>query len=563
MSSAPAGYLRRYTRDYKRRLAQSAKPQYIENYPEKLQEIARLYNTGFQDMGLLVHQDFYQSEEELNEFLGAERRMVVDSQPLEVGGRVVGNTVVTIPKGDNATESANLLKNYKAYSELKERGWELQSVNEASRSRTFVHEGDGQAYIAFDQFDGDPTKGAARFLGSTEDSSESLVFRDIVRNDQAAIDNNSQFGAEARAEIESEVSRLRGAGMDVEFTGWSRGGYAATYWGSRMDMPTNTINAHIMPANEFPPTEAEIVHHTIVNDPTNFKYGLQPSDQNEAFLSHEHRVYPPAEGNAGLDSHMAKSFLGTPDVEAGMAHYEKLPVVSGKPNAIIGERVIPLEAGATAAEAGLTALGFVDAGFDAAEGNYAQAADEGGMAAAFLANPAIGNEWLAADTWMQAQHDIDEGNRWTGIRREAEATIEGVAPALGPMGILVGDAGVASIEEGIQAKALKDQGDKVGMGLAAAQSALVGAAAISAPFTEGAGAVLFGGAAGVVHLVERARNHRRLKEQMRNSSAAASRPGYQPIGASARGKGSRLYDYVATTGGYRQKVSIDGPFAAN
>ena len=491
----------------------TVKPVFSESVPDNIQTLSRFYTTRVlaDDFDRLTETNFYTSEAEMQEAFAASRQQPLEVQPIEAGGHVIGYNATSLPAGESQEETKSILENYNGYKELKDRGWRLQQINDTSKSKTFVNDRTGEAYVAFDQY------GIGGFdqksLLNTQ-SDEALIFGDVPLNLEGRIKSKPQFSAEARAEVEGEVARLREAGHDVGFTGWSKGGYAATHWGTMMDVPVDTLNAHIMPYNEFPATNAPIRHHTTTNDRTSFKYGKTNSLASEAFRSHEHVVYPGQEGSKSLlEGHDVRQFHGdTPDVESGFAQYEAMKVNN------------PGAAGEAAGKA-VAALGFTDAAFDLAEGNTEQGMKEGGEAAAFLINPGLGQEIAAWNMYDQSKTDYGQGKDWTGRRHVGEAVAMAGAPLGGPLGMLAVDEGVGGVEEAFGASTAYKGGDQTNGTLEAVQATLDLAGAVTTPLTAGAGGLFFGLASGLVHLGERSVDHRRLehpsKAYMRTAAGRA------------------------------------------
>lgn len=479
----------------------AVRPVFSESVPDDIQTLSRFYTTRVlaDDFDRLTETNFYSSEAEMQEAFAESRQQPLEVQPIEAGGHVIGYNVTTIPAGETPEETKAIMENYSGYKELRDRGWRLQQINDTSKSKTYVNDRTGEAYVAFDQYGigGLQTK---KLLDPQSD--EALTFGDVPLNLQSRIEKKPQFAAGAREEVEGEVARLREAGYEVGFTGWSRGGYAATHWGTRLDVPVDTLNAHIMPYNEFPQTEARITHHTTTNDRISFKYGNTNSMASDAFRSHEHIVYPGQEGSQTLlEGHDVRQFHGdSPDVEAGYAQYEAMK--ANKPAE---------EAAGGVAGKAVAALGYTDAAFDLAEGNTRQAAKEAGMTTAFLVNPGLGQEMAAYDLYNQSKTDYEQGKNWTGRRHVGEAVAMASAPLGGPLGMLAVDEGVGGVEEAFGASTAYKGGDQTKGTLEAVQATLDLAGAVTTPLTAGAGGLFFGLLSGAVHLGERSVDHRRLE----------------------------------------------------
>jgi len=65
---------------------------------------------------------------------------------------------------------------------------------------------------------------------------------------------------------------------DIKMLGHSLGGFKARKYGAKYNIDSELLNAHIMPWNKFESTTAQTNMHTIVTDPLDFKYLIQPTD---------------------------------------------------------------------------------------------------------------------------------------------------------------------------------------------------------------------------------------------------------------------------------------------
>jgi hypothetical protein len=76
---------------------------------------------------------------------------------------------------------------------------------------------------------------------------------------------------------ETSVPNINGVDYtDVKFLGHSLGGYKARSYGAKYDVDSEILNGHIMPWNKFEATTAKADMHTIITDPLDLKYLIQP-----------------------------------------------------------------------------------------------------------------------------------------------------------------------------------------------------------------------------------------------------------------------------------------------
>jgi hypothetical protein len=102
--------------------------------------------------------------------------------------------------------------------------------------------------------------------------------------------------------LKNGKATYEGVTYDVKLVGHSYGGYKARLYGAETNTPSEVFNGHIMPWNNFPKTEAPVRYHTIINDPTDFKF-LERLDPNVS-----HTYYHPLTPESQA---LAKEIVGT------------------------------------------------------------------------------------------------------------------------------------------------------------------------------------------------------------------------------------------------------------
>ena len=396
------------------------------------------------------------------------------------------------------------------YDNMEDFDWEIQAINPVSRSKVYTSESMKKAYIAFDAYKG----------SGAEDIK--LTLRDIPLNRTKSIRNNEQFSDAAQTEIETQMKELSSKGYNIEFVGYSRGGYAATHWGTLFDIDTQTLNAHIMPTNEFPKiASSKIVHHTIVNDPVNFKYGIHSSNSTKTFEQGQHFVYPPGKGEIftsdPMINHSVMGFLGRPNHEAGSVHYDNLPTVSGKFNMNFSSKTNKMSGNVIDAIGNITDIAGVagatiDPIFDIVEHKYTKSAIEVAGTAAAVINPVAGQLFVTGMTGVEGFKEFKAHQYGRGTLHVLESGFEGAAVTGGPLTMMAVDEGFAAVDYGIASRDYRRNGDRTMAILSGIESGLLTAGAASTYVTGGLGGVLFGGMFAGVHLAERAILFNRDKE---------------------------------------------------
>ena len=443
-----------------------------------------------------IDRTLFSSDDEIYRYIEKEGRRSIGMEPTTDGIEVYSVPSdfpdITLEEAKNGYENRQLAK----------KGWVLESHNDLRTKSVWVNENTGEARLMF-WYHGQ---------GPTEPQDNKLVFKDIPLNRSREIMKHTQFSPHAETEVRETVEWLRARGLDVEFTGYSSGGYAATKWGSEMNINVDTLNAHIMPYNQFANTNARISHHTTANDRTNFKYTGGDAITSDSFASHDHTVYSGQEGATGVfESHAVNQFHEPNiDVQTGMKRFNAMG------------NTHPIESTANTA---LNVLSFTDAAFDAAQGDYKRAGKEAVEAGLFIANPLAGQEVLAGEMGLQSVTDWQAGKKGAAVRHGLEAAAMAGAPAGGPLAMLSIDEGVSAIEQAYQASDWAKLGNKNMAGLVGTESALNMLGAVSTPATEGLGVVVFGGLSQLVHIAERAerlREENHLKKQISDLNAEYS-----------------------------------------
>lgn len=369
--------------------------------------------------------------------------------------------------------------------------------NPISMSTTYASKTDRRGYIVFE-----PHK-----LLSSSLQDHKLVFNHIIRNDTKSIYNHPQFSEQARKEIETEIDRIRRHYGDdnfkLEMLGYSKGGYAATYWGSLMNIDTHTINPHIMPYNTFPKTTASITHHSIVDDPYSFKYGLFSGMESESFKSAKHFVYSPKDGNNG---HTLFPYFGEQNVEKGKALYDGLPVVKGESRVV--QRGLDL-VGAS--------LAYTDAAFDIVEHKYSQAAKSVGITSAAIALGYTAGEALQIGaSGLTAYQSYKEFKNHEPVRGGVHAfESAGMAASTlgGPVAMMASSEASAALDKFDQANEYRKQHNRALAALTATEGTLYGLGSVGSIFFGPAANIIGGGLALGIHVATRAVQYHQLVQQ--------------------------------------------------
>jgi len=128
-----------------------------------------------------------------------------------------------------------------------------------------------------------------------------------VKQEEAFLANLFQNGTK-KIHIDDEVYD------DIKFLGHSLGGYKARYYGAKYNIDSELLNAHIMPWNTFPETTAKVNMHTIINDPVDMKFSIQPSE------NITHTYYQPLTKESTV---FARQRLGEPENSSFLdPHYD-------------------------------------------------------------------------------------------------------------------------------------------------------------------------------------------------------------------------------------------------
>lgn len=156
-------------------------------------------------------------------------------------------------------------------------------------------------------------------LNSLAKRKDAHLVASVIANDTESIMRNRHMYDTANY-LEGVVQPLKDAYRDLQFVGFSLGGYRAKHFGSYYNVDQHVFNAHITPDNRFPETSASTTFHTNMDDPYDFKYRnedetwFHPNDEHNLYAPlegtmYDHPIFGRAEGISPAHSHHSFKFL--------------------------------------------------------------------------------------------------------------------------------------------------------------------------------------------------------------------------------------------------------------
>lgn len=362
-----------------------------------------------------------------------------------------------------------------------------------------------ETFLNFDHYQPDTSKeGVLAYLKGDPTSDNTLVLSNIPRNNVRGIEQHPHFSAEAEESIREVVAHYREQGRKVTLTGYSRGGYAAKYWGSKLGVDSEVLNAHVFPHNTFAESDARTTFHTIATDETSFKYNL-PTDGG-AMAKDTHYVYPSIKGVSDANllkgdvwgNHRNAAF--DTSVNPDFADMDTTPELERMYNMPRGSTIAPALSNAGNAVAAL------DVGVDVAEGKFASAGIKSAVLASYAFNPLAGQVAVGAMLEAQAASEFKEGETVTGARHLVEGAAMQASTLFGPEAMVATGVVAAGVETGVSAY---DDFRKRRYGDASFETAETASLAVGmafTPYTGGVSLLLGAGVAGGLGLANRLRH---------------------------------------------------------
>lgn len=155
-----------------------------------------------------------------------------------------------------------------------------EEILAGKKFRVYTNDAEGKLRITFE--------GAK---GTAEDTKNVL---NVIKNKKLVgkdIEEEEAFLAELFKNGSKKVIFEGKEYTDIKMLGHSLGGFKARKYGAKYGVDSELLNAHIMPWNKFEATAARTDMHTIITDPLDLKYLIQPTDK----LSHTY--YQPLESS--------------------------------------------------------------------------------------------------------------------------------------------------------------------------------------------------------------------------------------------------------------------------
>jgi hypothetical protein len=153
-----------------------------------------------------------------------------------------------------------------------------EEILAGKKFRVYTNDAEGKLRITFEGSKGTP-----------EDINNVL---NVIKNKKLVgkdIEEEEAFLAELFKNGSKKVMFEGKEYSDIKMLGHSLGAFKARKYGAKYGVDSELLNAHIMPWNEFGRTAARTDMHTIITDPLDLKYLIQPTDK----LSHTY--YQPLE----------------------------------------------------------------------------------------------------------------------------------------------------------------------------------------------------------------------------------------------------------------------------
>lgn len=157
-------------------------------------------------------------------------------------------------------------------------GYEL--IGEGKKFRVYTNPEEGKMRITFEGARGTPA--------------DNLNVKNVIKNKPIVGEDVKEEEAFLAELFKNGTKKIHFEGndyTDIKLIGHSLGGYKARKYGAEYDVPVELLNAHVMPWNTFEETTAPVNFHTIITDPVDMKFLLQPKD------NITHTYYQPLEAN--------------------------------------------------------------------------------------------------------------------------------------------------------------------------------------------------------------------------------------------------------------------------
>ena len=404
--------------------------------------------------------------------------------------------------------------------ELARAGWKF--VIKTDNVAWFANTDKNTVYGVFDHFKIDRDNVFKDMYKNNVETENALVLRNIPRNDIQSIEQHPYYSEEAGKNIRDFVGAARSDGMDVRFTGYSLGGHLAKYWGSKLNIDQDVVNAHVFPHNTFDATDATTNFHTIATDETDFKYIL-PSDSS-VIQNDTHTLYPPSKRIEKLNfrkgniwgRHLKQGFL-EPSSEFDIPAAKNYALKTSR----IGDSI----------SAAQTGLAVADVATYIADKDYAGAGTAIAEQGSWL-NPIAGAGVMSTELAYTAQNDYKEGKYGTAARHGTESlAMAKTAIKANPESIFFAAEAIGSVEAAFDASKARKSGDKTEFRFKTAESALLGAGVLSSLVLGPVGLLMFGVADGGVALAD----HIRKTRQHRKEIATAKTNGFEQHAATRSG----------------------------
>lgn len=466
-----AGELAALSRDYRK----SVKPVFSETIPDNVQLLAHMQDTHHQMNELAtIYKKYdrnYRSQSLSKIWEDIATNPLLDTGPIN---KYLAVEVYRRPP--TAQESNDFMRMLypEGVSRVYGENWRLANVDGDRNFAVYTNESAKKTYISFDHYS--PIDLSAKNVLFKPNTDDNVVFNQIPLN--RTIDtSNARFSEETGNLLRDEVQRYREMGHEVRFTGYSLGGYVAKYWGSKLNIDQDVINAHIFPHNDFAKTSASTNFHTTATDETSFKYGLLSLKGAAAFGPRDtHTVYPPSNEISNMDI-LQGNFWGNHLKESFTAPQESLNIAEGEYAMAASERY------ANYTGAAAVGLNAADIAMDIADKDYKVAALKGTTAALGLAAPTALNGGVAAYMAYEGTKELKQGietRQWGTVGRGTRHIAEGAAQGLSILSKTEGAmpaaaAAVGGIELAFQASSEAKAGDRHDAAVHGVESALLDA----------------------------------------------------------------------------------------
>lgn len=136
---------------------------------------------------------------------------------------------------------------------LYNQGWELHNIDYDGSYAIWSNKTSKKTYVtSFDHYSLDKSNLKENLSNPTSD--DAVVFKQITFS-KTGNEDNDRFNADTGNGLPGIIDKhTNGNQHEVRFTGYSLGGYATKFWGSRFNIDHDVINVHIFPQTEFAAT---------------------------------------------------------------------------------------------------------------------------------------------------------------------------------------------------------------------------------------------------------------------------------------------------------------------